>query len=119
MKVKKGQEVIVENPWWAKNLKAIRCEIRKDGNLLSDLLITVQPLEGNPHTRDVRPNTIRVQPLDTDRGPTSSVECDHEWEVIDDSFDHEYGCEVIVFERCEFCGAERSHEPMTFDDDVI
>ncbi len=51
--------------------------------------------------------------------PIPSVECEHEWEVIDDSFDHEYGCEVIVFERCEFCGTERSHEPMTFDDDVI
>lgn len=55
----------------------------------------------------------------TQTEPIPSVECDHEWEVIDDSFDHEYGCEVIVFERCQLCSAERDHEPMTFDDDVI
>lgn len=115
MKLQKGQEVIVENPWWAKNLTAIRCEVRNVGASF----ITVQPLEGNPHTRDVRPNTIRVPPLDTDGGPTPSVECDHEWEVIDNSFDHEYGCEVIVFERCQLCDAERSHDPPVFDDDVI
>lgn len=33
------------------------------------------------------------------------MECDHEWEVVDDSFDHEYGCERIVFERCRLCDA--------------
>lgn len=46
-------------------------------------------------------------------------ECDHEWEVVDDSFDHEFGTEVIVFERCLDCNATRQHEPQTFDDDVI
>lgn len=51
--------------------------------------------------------------------PMPSVECDHEWEVVNDSFDHEYGCEVIVFERCQLCDAERDHEPMKFDDDVM
>lgn len=45
--------------------------------------------------------------------------CDHEWEVVDDSFDHEYGCEQIVFLRCELCGAETEYDPPTFDDDVI
>lgn len=39
------------------------------------------------------------------------VECDHDWKVVDDSFDHEYGTERIVFERCELCGAQREHEP--------
>lgn len=62
MKLQKGQEVIVENPWWAKNLTAIRCEVRNVGVSL----ITVQPLEGNPHTRSVRPNQIRAQPVDTE-----------------------------------------------------
>lgn len=33
--------------------------------------------------------------------------CDHEWECVDDSFDHENGCEQIVFQRCELCGEER------------
>jgi len=46
-------------------------------------------------------------------------ECDHEWEVVDDSFDHEFGCEKIVFERCLVCDAEREHEPQHFSDDVI
>lgn len=44
---------------------------------------------------------------------------DHEWEVIDESFDHEYGTEKIVFERCSVCDAERMYEPQRFDDDVI
>lgn len=46
-------------------------------------------------------------------------ECDHEWEVVDDSFDHEYGTEKIVFERCVLCDAEQEHECKSFDDDVI
>lgn len=47
------------------------------------------------------------------------MECDHDWEVVDESFDHEYGCERIVFERCRLCDAEQEHDPPTFDDDVI
>lgn len=46
-------------------------------------------------------------------------DCDHEWEVIDDSFDHEYGTEQIVFQRCVLCDAEQDYEPITFDDDAI
>jgi len=36
--------------------------------------------------------------------------CDHELELIDESFDHEYGTEVIQFMQCIICGA-------TSDDD--
>ena len=32
--------------------------------------------------------------------------CDHEWEEVDDSFDHEYGTEQIHFRRCVKCGEE-------------
>lgn len=39
------------------------------------------------------------------------LNCDHEWEVIDDSFDHAFGTEKIVYERCKHCGKEREHEP--------
>ena len=46
-------------------------------------------------------------------------ECDHEWEVIDYSFDHEYGTEKIVFERCLLCDEERDYEHRYFDDDVL
>ena len=49
----------------------------------------------------------------------AAKECDHDWEVVDDSFDHEYGCERIVFERCALCDEERPHEPQRFDDDVM
>lgn len=46
-------------------------------------------------------------------------ECEHEWEFVDDSFDHEYGCERIFYERCLNCLAEREHDPPTFGDEVI
>lgn len=32
--------------------------------------------------------------------------CDHEWEDVDDSFDHEFGTEQIHFRRCAKCGEE-------------
>lgn len=34
----------------------------------------------------------------------------HEWEVQDDSFVHEFGTEVIVYEMCVNCQATRSYE---------
>ncbi len=38
-------------------------------------------------------------------------ECDHEWEKIDNSFDHEFGTEKVpVFERCVECDEERPYE---------
>jgi len=46
-------------------------------------------------------------------------ECDHEWSVVNESFDHEYGTEIIVFERCDNCDAIREHDPPRFEDDVI
>lgn len=46
-------------------------------------------------------------------------ECDHELEVVDDSFDHALGCEQIVYQRCAVCDAEREYDPPRFDDDVI
>lgn len=52
-------------------------------------------------THDLRGKTV----------PLREIVCDHEWEPVDDSFDHEYGTERIVFERCELCGATREHEP--------
>lgn len=39
------------------------------------------------------------------------VECEHEWEVRDDSFDHEFGTEKIPpYEVCLKCDAHREHE---------
>ena len=47
------------------------------------------------------------------------VECDHDWQVVDESFDHEYGREKVVFVRCQKCDLERDYEPQYFDDDVL
>lgn len=38
------------------------------------------------------------------------VICDHEWKHRDDSFSHEYGTEVIVYEECQTCGTRRPYE---------
>lgn len=35
---------------------------------------------------------------------------DHEWEKVDDSFSHEFGTEIIIYQRCVKCGAERDLE---------
>jgi len=37
-------------------------------------------------------------------------EFDHDYEVIDDSFDHEYGTEQIFYKRCKNCGHETEYE---------
>lgn len=48
---------------------------------------------------------------------TETPACEHEWEFVDDSFDHEFGCERIHYWRCEKCEATKStvsadyHEP--------
>lgn len=36
--------------------------------------------------------------------------CDHEWEVIDDSFDHAFGTERVIYDRCKLCEATREHD---------
>ncbi len=41
-------------------------------------------------------------------------ECDHEWEKVDASFDHEFGTEVIRYMQCEKCGKQA--EPGDIDD---
>jgi len=46
-------------------------------------------------------------------------QCDHQWEIIDHSFDHEYGTEQIVVQQCDVCGEERPYDyPVPGDDDV-
>lgn len=51
-------------------------------------------------THDLRGQTV----------PLLDVECDHDWKLRDDSFDHEYGTEQIFVEWCQYCNAERPHE---------
>lgn len=63
--------------------------------------------------------TTTIPPSDppTDAG-ASAVECDHDWEFQDDSFDHEFGCEVIRYWQCAKCEATRDTLPHDgcFDD---
>ena len=42
------------------------------------------------------------------------MNCDHNWELIDASFDHEYGVEQILFYRCTLCDKEKEF-PSIFD----
>jgi hypothetical protein len=42
-------------------------------------------------------------PEDDDEGP---IECKHDWEIEDESFDHAFGTEVRVFAVCSKCDAE-------------
>jgi hypothetical protein len=41
---------------------------------------------------------------------------DHEWELVDDSFDHEFGTEIIRYFRCERCGETKEIGPRDLDD---
>lgn len=42
--------------------------------------------------------------------------CDHDWHEQDDSFGHEFGTEIIVYDLCEKCGATKECEPYDYDD---
>lgn len=41
-----------------------------------------------------------------DTTPAKCVDDDHDYELIDDSFGHEFGTEIIVYRRCKVCGHE-------------
>lgn len=47
--------------------------------------------------------------------------CDHDLEIVDDSFDHEYGCQQQYYYRCILCDATHEEdsqipEQVDFDD---
>ena len=37
-------------------------------------------------------------------------EFDHTLEVVDDSYDHDFGCEQIQYMQCEICGATHDED---------
>ena len=41
-------------------------------------------------------------------------ECEHEWEFVDASFDHEFGTRELFYDRCTVCGETKEHDS---DDD--
>lgn len=65
--------------------------------------------------RDPHPLEIEDEqnPLEIDEDPPSINDldedpCDHNWELVDDSFSHELGAEVIRYYRCTKCEEEMS-----------
>jgi len=54
---------------------------------------------------------------DNDPASLSDCEpCDHEWEFVDASFDHQFGTEHVWYDECSKCGATRDHEPSYFEE---
>lgn len=51
--------------------------------------------------------------------PDDNEECDHEWEIIDESFAHEFGTEICVSRFCLKCDKSEPYESPCFDDDCI
>ena len=49
----------------------------------------------------------------------SEEPCDHEWEFVDDSFDHAFGTERVHFERCTKCDTTRPSEPVDSPEDDL
>jgi len=45
--------------------------------------------------------------------------CDHEWEFIDNSFDHEFGTERVHSWQCEKCGESRTKCPVDYNADQL
>jgi hypothetical protein len=44
-------------------------------------------------------------------------ECDHDWKKVDDSFDHEFGTKVIIYERCQLCDETRPFDLANYYED--
>lgn len=40
----------------------------------------------------------------------NDVECDHEYEVQDGSYDHEFGCKTVLCLECVHCGVCKPHD---------
>lgn len=45
--------------------------------------------------------------------PSEPEPCAHEWRLVDDSFAHEFGTEVVKYWECDKCGATK---PTNSDD---
>jgi len=46
----------------------------------------------------------------------SAVVCEHDWSMQDESFDHEFGTEVVHYFECELCGVTKPLEPGDYED---
>lgn len=55
-------------------------------------------------TARCRKNVVEQSPEPADPEP-----CDHDWQIRDDSFDHEFGTEVVVCWECEKCGEQKPY----------
>ena len=55
---------------------------------------------------------VMKHPCETEPG-----ELEHDWEFVDDSFDHEHGTEIIHYWRCAFCSKERDMESADYHEE--
>lgn len=92
-----SRELEIElNTWKARyeSLHGIRCNL--------DIKLS----EANRELSDLRSQLTEIQST-----------CDHDWEHVYDSFDHEFGTEVIRFDRCLKCGKTKEWEDAETDCD--
>lgn len=45
----------------------------------------------------------------------TETECDHDWELQDDSFDHEFGTEKVVYWLCLCCDKTKDIQQGDFE----
>ena len=67
----------------------------------------------------IQTNSLIAQSDSQSDSPSDSdslkTECDHDWEFVDDSFDHEFGCEQIHYWVCSICDTQREMEQGDYD----
>lgn len=64
----------------------------------------------------------RVKLLERERDAKIAMvrgRCDHDFEEVDDSFSHEFGTHVDIYNRCLICGETSEYVYSPLDDDVI
>ena len=49
--------------------------------------------------------------------PPEEAPCDHDWVFMDESFDHEFGCQQVYYWKCALCEATRDLAPGDFCED--
>jgi len=54
--------------------------------------------------------------VDAHKALHDALVCDHDWKTEDQSFDHEFGTERVVFDQCQNCDETRENNPHEAED---
>ena len=73
-------------------------------------------MSDTPRTAALQRQYSQFRDGDLNRLWDLTATCDHDWRMQDDSFDHEFGCEVIRYWLCEKCGAVKLLDSADFGD---